>query len=91
MIGKVIITSHVPFELNGNQPFRLVVRCTSPPEHATKSYSVIADYGWAERILCSGSSLRDANDIAECLGQGLLIAVTLEPAPPEVPHGGDGP
>lgn len=77
MKGKIRVTSHVPFELQGNQPFRLIVRRTSPPDDATATYSVIADYGWAERILCSGCSLRDANDIANCLADGMLIAAEL--------------
>ena len=82
MIGKIRLTSHRPFELNGTQPQRLCVRCTSPPDHATRTYSIIADYGWAERILCSESYLPDANDIAECLGDGLLIPVELAKANP---------
>jgi hypothetical protein len=80
MIGKVTVTSHLPFELDGKQPKRLHVRCTSAPGDATQTYSVIADYGWAERILCSGSYLRDANDIADALGEALLIPVDLATA-----------
>lgn len=65
------------FVLNGTLPERLAVRDTSPPEDATRMYSVVADYGWAERLLCSESYLRDANDIATILGEHLHIPVAL--------------
>jgi len=77
MIGKVKVSSRLPFELDGTQPKRLCVRCASPPEHATQTYSVVADYGWAERILCSDAYLRDANDIAETIAEGLLVPAEL--------------
>lgn len=77
MIGKVKVTSRLPFELGGTQPKRLCVRCTSPPGHATQTFSVVANYGWAERILCSDAYLRDANDIAETIAESLLISVDL--------------
>jgi hypothetical protein len=65
------------FILNDSLPQRLDVRDTALPESATRTYSVIADYGWAERILCSGSYLRDANSIALIIGDHLDIPVSL--------------
>jgi hypothetical protein len=75
MIGKVVVTSRYPFELNGTRPKCLRVICTSPPDHATPTYSIVADHGWAEKILCSGCYRHDANDIAEAIGDGLMIPV----------------
>lgn len=65
------------FVLNDSLPERLVVRDTAPPESATRFYSVIADYGWAESILCSESYLPHANSIARIVGEHLDIPVRL--------------
>jgi hypothetical protein len=65
------------FVLNDSLPERLAVRDTAPPESATRFYSVVADYGWAERILCSESYLRDANSIARIIGEHMDIPVSL--------------
>jgi len=61
------------FILNNSAPKKLVVHCTSPMDSATKFYSVVADYGWAQKILCSGSYLDDANSIATLLAHALNI------------------
>jgi hypothetical protein len=68
------------FILSGTLPTRLMVCDTSPPENKTRSYSVVADYGWAETILCSESYLPDANSIAEIIGEHLDIPVVLAEA-----------
>jgi hypothetical protein len=68
------------FILNKSLPTRLMVHDTSPPESKTRFYSVVADYGWAEKILCSESYLPDANSIAEIIGEHLDIPVVLAEA-----------
>ena len=65
------------FVLNVSLPERLSVVDTSPVEDKTRLYSVVADYGWAEKILCSESFLDDANSIATILGEHLGIPVQL--------------
>jgi hypothetical protein len=65
------------FLLDGRPPRRLSVRDAAPPESATQLYSVVADYGWAERVLCSGSCLRDANDLALTVAEYLRIPVHI--------------
>lgn len=77
MIGKVKVTSRTPFEFDGKQPKRLHVRYASAREDGTKTYSVVADYGWVEEELCSTPYLPHANDIAETIAEGLLIPVEL--------------
>jgi hypothetical protein len=79
MIGKIRVTSRYPFALNDTHPKRLFVRCVSSPEDATPIYAIIADHGWAERILCTGCTRDDANDIAETLGEALLAPAELAP------------
>lgn len=56
------------FELNGSQPKKLMIRDTANTESVTRTYSVIAEYEWAESVLCSGCFLDDAKDIAQCVG-----------------------
>lgn len=68
------------FILNDSLPERLYVRDTSPPGDATRLYAVVADYGWAEKILCSGSYRGDANAIAATIGEYLDIPVSLASA-----------
>jgi hypothetical protein len=70
------------FLLKGDLPSRLRVRDTAPPESATRLFSVVADYGWAERLLCCDCYRDDANDIAATIGECLDIPVTpaKEPA-----------
>lgn len=75
--GKIAMKIPLAFELDGTLPRRLCVRCTSPADHVTRTYSIVADHGWAERILCSDSYLRDANDIAKVIGSWLQIPVEL--------------
>lgn len=53
---------------------------TSDDDSATDTFSVVADYGWAQRILCSGCYQQDAEAIvAACemvRGVGALVATT---------------
>lgn len=65
------------FILNDSLPERLMVHDTAAPESKTRTYSVIADYGWAQKILCSDSYKGDANSIATILGEHLDIPVQL--------------
>ena len=64
------------FILNDSLPERLFVRDTAPPENATRTYSVIADYGWAESILCSDSYRDHANSLAAIIGEHMDIPVS---------------
>ncbi len=63
------------FLLDGEIPDRIVVREVTPEGHATPIYVVVADHGWAERILASGCYLRDANDLAFAVGEMLDIPI----------------
>lgn len=63
------------FLLDGSLPEKLVVREVTPEGNATRLYAVVADYGWAERILCGDCYLRDANDLAWAVGDVLDIPV----------------
>lgn len=65
------------FILDGTEPTRLVVRDTAPPDWVTRTFSVIADYGWAERILCSECYRHDADAIAIILADRLGITAEL--------------
>jgi hypothetical protein len=69
------------FVLSETVPVRLVVRDTAPPESATRTYSVVADYGWAERILCSDSYIGDANGIARVLAHSMDVPASLVEVP----------
>lgn len=80
-VEQMNTSSRRPFKLNGTTPENLFVTQTSPPEHATKLYSVIASYGWAEKILCSECYVQDANDIATAIGEKLGIRVSLAQEP----------
>lgn len=50
---------------------------------ATPHYMVVADYGWAERILCTGSYIQDAFGIAYSIGEvvGAPVYVPGQPVP----------
>jgi hypothetical protein len=63
------------FLLDGGLPERILVRDVTPEDHATKVFAVVADHGWAERILASGCYQRDANDLAFAVGELLDIPV----------------
>lgn len=56
-------------EWNGVLPEVHVVQQDGPgiDEKATPFFMVVADYGWAERILCTGSYQQDAEAIAEAI------------------------
>ena len=64
------------FLLDGGLPEKIVVREVTPDEHATRIFVVVADHGWAERILASGCYQRDANDLAYAVGE--LLDVPIE-------------
>lgn len=44
---------------------------TSDEGSATETFSVIADYGWAQRILCSGCYQQDAEAIVAACTEAL--------------------
>lgn len=46
---------------------------TTPEGHATETFSVVADYGWASRILSSGSYERDAEAVAQALREAIAV------------------
>ncbi len=71
------MSSPMDFVFNDSVPQRFIVRDTTNPTSMTRSYSIIADYGWAETIVCSGSSLKDANSIARILSAELGITCML--------------
>ncbi len=66
------------FLLDGGLPDRIIVREVTPEGHATRIYVVVADHGWAERIVASGCYMRDANDIAYAIGE--LLDIPIEEA-----------
>lgn len=74
-MSKINISIECYFELNASSPQKLMVHKTSPPNNATDTYSVVACYGWAQKILCSDSYLKDANQIAVILAEKLNIPV----------------
>lgn len=41
----------------------------TPEGWATPQYGIVADYGWAERILCERCYLDDARELAEALAE----------------------
>ena len=57
-------------EWNGVLPTVSVFEST-PEGHATKLYSISADYGWAERILCDHCYEQDAEAIAAAIREAL--------------------
>ncbi len=65
------------FVLNGALPTGLRVVRTNPPEDATALFSVVADYGWAERILCSGSYRDDAEGIARAIAEQIDVPLAF--------------
>lgn len=64
-----------PFTLNGSLPQRIVVGEVTPEGHATRLFAVVADHGWAERILASNCYAHDARDIAAAVGKFLDVPV----------------
>lgn len=63
------------FLLDGKPPEQIVVRDVTPPLHATRLFAVVADHGWAERILASDCYEHDATDLAFAVGAFLSIPV----------------
>lgn len=45
------------------------VRIVEEEHGATPTFMVVADYGWAERILCGGCYLQDAEAILAALNE----------------------
>lgn len=78
-MGFILTRKSDHFVFHGSPPEQIIVRDTATPESKTRTYSVIADYGWAERILCSGAYRADANSIATLIGEHVDIPVTLTP------------
>jgi hypothetical protein len=66
------------FLLDGGLPERIVVRDVTPEGHATPLFAVVADHGWAERILAGDCYLKDANDLAYAIGE--LLDISIEEA-----------
>lgn len=69
------------FLLDGSLPERIVLRDVTPENHATRLYAVLADHGWAERILAGDCYRQDANDLAYAVGELLDIPVDEAAAP----------
>ncbi len=66
------------FMFDAKSPVKaLYVRETCSPEAITKLFSVVADYEWCERILCSDCYMDDANSIATILANDLNVEATL--------------
>lgn len=72
-------------ELDGKTPQRLRVVDLTPEGHATRLFGVVADYGWAERILFSDAYETDARQIASVLAAA-LGGVPVD-APGDLPEG----
>lgn len=66
--------------LNGTKPIRLIVRDTASIQSRTRRYSIIADYGWAESILCSESYYGVASDMCQILSAAIGCECSI-PAP----------
>lgn len=66
------------FLLDGGIPERIIVREVTPEGHATRLFAVVADHGWAERIVAGDCYLRDANDLAFAIGE--LLDIPIEEA-----------
>jgi hypothetical protein len=47
------------------------VRIVEEEHGATPTFMVVADYGWAERILCGGCYLQDAEAICAALKEAI--------------------
>lgn len=56
------------FELLGTRPASLHVRETTANGAKTETFCIVADYDWAEVILCGGCYRDHANGIARVLG-----------------------
>jgi hypothetical protein len=49
----------------------------TPEGWATSGFGIVADYGWAERILCERMYLDDAVDLAELLAEKAGARLTI--------------
>lgn len=65
------------FLLDDSLPVRIVVREVTPEGHATRLFAVVADHGWAERILAGDCYRRDAEDLGFAVGELLDIPVEV--------------
>ena len=61
------------FLLDDSLPERIVVREVTPEGHATCIFAVVADYGWAERILAGDCYEDIANDLAFTVAEYLDV------------------
>lgn len=61
------------FLLNKTQPQSIFINETTPEGNATKLYTVVADYGWAEILIATDCYYHIANDIAWAIGTVLKI------------------
>lgn len=57
------------FLLDGTVPTSLSVSAIISEGQATQKFAVVADYGWAEKILCGDCYEQDANDIARTIAE----------------------
>lgn len=69
-------------ELRGEQPTKLIARLLHKGQRGgicetTDDFGIVADYGWAERIVCSGMCREDANDVAHALAGRIGCAAEL--------------
>lgn len=90
MLTRTYTRTHDRFLLDNSLPERILVHEVTPEGHATRLFAVVADHGWATRILAGDCYQRDANDIAYSIGELLDIPVeedTSERAAPGVPDG----
>lgn len=57
------------FEWNGILPNLRIVQQDGPgiDDKVTPFYMIVADYGWAERIICMGSYKQDAEAIIQAI------------------------
>jgi hypothetical protein len=69
------------FLLDESLPKRIVVREVTPEGHATHLFAVVADHGWAERILAGDCYRKDANDLAFVVGEFLDVPIEEAPEP----------
>lgn len=61
------------FDWNGVRPNIRVVQYDGPgiDDKATPFYMIVADYGWAERIVCTGMYQQDALAIEAAINEAI--------------------
>ena len=68
--AAVFLTYPELLKWNGALP-NVRVEDTTPEGNATQTFSVVADYGWAERVLCADSYWLDAKAICLAIQEAL--------------------